>query len=38
MKQDNENVTYASPAIERRENVSGLLGSQEGSYCPPVLN
>jgi hypothetical protein len=28
---------YTSPAIERRENVNGLLGSQKGSYCPPNL-
>jgi len=30
-------VTYTSPAIERRENVAGLLGAQEGSYCPPKV-
>jgi hypothetical protein len=28
---------YTSPAIERRESVTGLLGSQKGSYCPPTI-
>ena len=37
----NDNVesaeAYAAPAIERREDVSGLLGkSSRGSYCPPT--
>lgn len=27
---------YAAPAIERREEVSGLLGASKGSYCPPT--
>jgi hypothetical protein len=26
---------YAAPAIERREDVTGLLGATQGSYCPP---
>ena len=35
VKEHTEKCT--SPAIERRENVNGLLGSQKGSYCPPNL-
>ena len=27
--------TYIAPAVERREDVSGLLSVQKGSYCPP---
>ena len=26
---------YTPPAIERRENVTGLLHRSKGSYCPP---
>jgi hypothetical protein len=26
---------YEAPAVEIRENVTGLLGHQKGSYCPP---
>ena len=26
---------YAAPAIERHEDVKGLLLVQNGSYCPP---
>jgi hypothetical protein len=26
---------YSAPAIERRESVTGLLGRQKGTYCPP---
>jgi len=30
-------AAYAAPAIERREEVSGVLGqSTHGSYCPPT--
>ena len=32
-----DSAEYAAPAIERREEVSGLLGqSTHGSYCPPT--
>ena len=27
--------TYTPPAIERREDVKGLLSIGKGSYCPP---
>ena len=27
--------TYVPPAIERVEDVTGLLGATHGSYCPP---
>jgi hypothetical protein len=26
---------YEPPAVERREDVKGLLSVQRGSYCPP---
>ena len=26
---------YEAPAVERRENVAGLLSPQRGSYWPP---
>jgi hypothetical protein len=34
---DHTTEKYTSPAIERRENVNGLLGAQKGSYCPPGI-
>jgi hypothetical protein len=30
-----KNDEYTPPAIERREDVKGLLSVQRGSYCPP---
>jgi len=32
-------VAYAAPAIERREDVKGVLGDRtKGSYCPPGVD
>lgn len=28
-------MNYQAPAVERSESVTGLLGHQKGSYCPP---
>ena len=33
-----ETVEYAAPAIERREDVKGLLHHTKGSYGQPGLN
>ncbi len=29
---------YEAPAIERREDVKGLLDTQRGSWCPPKIS
>ena len=29
---------YVAPAIERREDVAGLLSVQKGSYCAPGMD
>ncbi len=31
----NQHTGYTAPAVERRENVAGMLSRQRGSYCPP---